>query len=513
LLRANLETSGEQSTAQIQAFSDFWQWNVESRKAYEFLISNSNYNQYVAELIQAFFDFLGKSDMLAYLVMMGTRLLELQRILKPTGSIFLHCDSTASHYLKLLMDSIFGVENFINEIIWERSHTRSSISRIYRRAHDTILFYSKGKGYFFYSQFKGLSDISLDHYTGRDERGIYRKAPLLVSGVRHGLTGKPWRGIDPNKFGKNGMHWVTTPDNLDRYDKDGRVVWAKMGKGLPELKYYLEDSKGAPVSDIWNDINIIESTSAESLGFPTQKPIALLERIIKSCTKENDWILDPFCGCGTAVIAAEKLNRHWIGIDITWLAINLVKGRLNDMFPGVQFKIEGEPRDMGAARELASNSRYQFQWWALSLVGARPVGSTTTKPREGKRGADKGIDGWMRFADGTEGHIEKIVVQVKSGHIGVKDIRELRDVVSRQGAAIGLFITLEPPTSEMIKETKATDPYVSPIWKHEYPKIQILTIEDLLKGKRPVIPPTISVFQEAPLTQRVPNDQQQTLFT
>lgn len=181
------------------------------------------------------------------------------------------------------------------------------------------------------------------------------------------------------------------------------------------------------------------------------------------------------------------------------------------MFPGIQFKIEGEPRDMGAACELAKD-RYQFQWWALSLIGARPVGSTPNKPREGKKGADEGIDGWLRFADGVEGHVEKVVVQVKSGHVGVKDIRELRDVVSRQKAAIGLFLTLEEATSEMIKETKATDPYISPTWKHEYPKIQTMTIDDLLKGKRPNIPPTISVYQEAPLAKRIPNHQQKSLF-
>lgn len=239
-----------------------------------------------------------------------------------------------------------------------------------------------------------------------------------------------------------------------------------------------------------------------------------MERIIKACTSEGDWILDPFCGCGTAVIAAEKLQRHWIGIDITWLAINLIKGRLNDMFPhGVQFKTEGEPRDMGAARELAGQSRYQFQWWALSLIGARPVGSTPGKPREGKRGADEGIDGWMRFADGPEGHIEKIVVQVKSGDIGVRYIRELRDVISRQKAAIGIFLTLEEPTKEMIKEAKATNPYVSSRWNHEYSKIQIMTIRELLSGKRPNIPPTMSAFLEASLAKRSVTHRQETLFT
>jgi hypothetical protein len=168
---------------------------------------------------------------------------------------------------------------------------------------------------------------------------------------------------------------------------------------------------------------------------------------------------------------------------------------------------------MGAARELANYDRYQFQWWVLSLIGARPVGSTPTKPREGKRGADEGIDGWMRFADGPEGHVEKIVVQVKSGDVGVRYIRELRDVVSRQKAAVGIFLTLEEPTTEMVREAKATDPYISQTWNHEYPKIQILTIRELLSDKRPNIPPTMNAFQEAPLTKRTASHKQQTLFT
>ena len=191
-----------------------------------------------------------------------------------------------------------------------------------------------------------------------------------------------------------------------------------------------------------------------------------------------------------------------VGIDITFLAINLVKNRLKDSFPTASFEVEGEPRDTGAARELAQN-RYQFQWWALSLIGARPVGSTENKPAEGKKGADEGVDGWLRFTDKAEGHYEKIVVQVKSGHVGVKDIRELRDVVTRQKAMIGVFLTLEEPTSEMVKEIKATEPYVSSLWNHEYPKIQILTIEELLKGERPKIPPTISQYQESPIMEKV----------
>ena len=243
---------------------------------------------------------------------------------------------------------------------------------------------------------------------------------------------------------------------------------------------YLNEAKGRPVDNLWDDINRISPTSSERLGYPTQKPIQLLERIIEASSKEGDWVLDPFCGCGTAIAAAEKLHRHWTGIDVTYLAVNIVKGRLKDSFPAIDFLIEGEPRDLAAAKALAQDSdnnskrRYQFQWWALTKIGARAEGATAAKPQEGKKGADAGVDGWLRFMDKSEGHYESIVVQVKSGHVGVKDIRELRDVVAMQRAAMGIFLTLEEPTNEMVKEVKATDTYVSPLWKYEYPKLQII---------------------------------------
>jgi len=205
----------------------------------------------------------------------------------------------------------------------------------------------------------------------------------------------------------------------------------------------------------------------------------------------------------------KKLHRHWIGIDITFLAINLIKSRIRDSFPNADFQVTGEPKDVASARELAKD-RYQFQWWALSLIGARPVGSTAASPKTGRKGADEGIDGWLRFPV-SESQIERIVVQVKSGHVGVKDIREMRDVVSRQGAVMGLFITLEEPTDEMIREVKATPPYVVPNWNHEYPKIQILTIEQLLGNVRPNIPPTSNMFKEAPQIVRKKELAQKTL--
>jgi site-specific DNA-methyltransferase (adenine-specific) len=233
------------------------------------------------------------------------------------------------------------------------------------------------------------------------------------------------------------------------------------------------------------------------MGYPTQKPLKLLERIIEASTDKGDWVLDPFCGCGTAVIASEKLHRHWVGMDITYLAINLIRNRLKDSFPTIRFKIEGEPQDLSGAVALAKADRYQFQWWAVSLIGARPYGSTDAEPQKGKKGADEGVDGWLKFQDGKEGNIEAVLVQVKSGNVEAKDIRELRDRLTAKHAAIGVFITLERPTSDMIKEMRATDPYVSPRWKQEYPRIQIITVESLLKGHRPLLPPTVNLFTEA----------------
>lgn len=479
------ETTGEQSTAQIQAFSDFWHWDIQAKHAYDYLATQAP--SQVSDLITSLYGFLGKNDMFAYLVMMGERLLDLHRVLKPTGSLYLHCDTTASHYLKLLLDGIFGPENFRNEIIWKRFNFHADAKRFGRIA-DRLLFYSKTNDYKFRRQMTPYKKAYIDaKFTYKDENGRrFRLSDLNPPNERgpvyefHGVT----------------RAWRCTKEKMLELEKQGRIYTKSK---VPQLKRYLDELEargGGAVHEIWDDIPSVNSMAKERLGYPTQKPIQLLERIIKASSDEGDWILDPFCGCGTAIIGAEKLHRHWVGIDITFLAINLVKGRLRDSFPTATYAIEGEPRDLGAAKALAQN-RYQFQWWVLFLIDARPVGSTETKPREGKKGADEGIDGWLRFVDKSEGHYEKIVVQVKSGHVGVKDIRELRDVITKQKAAMGVFLTLEEPTSEMIKEVKATDPYVSPLWKHEYPKIQILTVEQLLKGERPKTPPTISSFQDA----------------
>ena len=522
------ELSGKQSSAQIQAFSDFWQWDAVSRTTYDYLVINAP-NESLAKLIESMHNFLGKNNMFAYLVMMGIRLLELKRVLKTTGSIFLHCDSTASHYLKLIMDSIFGVENFVNEIIWKRQHAHSDTkqgAKHFGRLHDSILFYVKTKAngqYVWHQQFTPHDKEYLDNFYKYVElpNGTRRLLTKEERNNRSIIKGRVYK-LDnmegPGGASKgNPIYEILGVTRYWRYSKEtmkikidsGRVIQTKSGNVPMEIRY-LDESPGISLQDIWTDIKPLSGKAKERLGYPTQKPLALLERIIKNCSNEGDWILDPFCGCGTAIIASEKLHRNWMGIDITWLAINLVKGRLNDMFSKTShvspliFKIEGEPKDIGAAKELAKN-RYQFQWWALSLIGARPAGSITATSREGKKGADEGVDGWLRFREGVDENVKKIVIQVKSGHVNVKDIREHRDVILKQDAVMGLFISLEAPTKDMIKEVKTTDPYISPVWQTVFPKIQLITIEDLLNGKRPYIPPTISIYQEAQLTKRANN--------
>jgi site-specific DNA-methyltransferase (adenine-specific) len=456
-------------------------------------LTSSEVSDKIADLAESLFKLLGKNDMSAYLFMMATRLIELQRVLKPTGSLFLHCDSNASHYLKLVLDAIFGPSQFRNEIIWKRITAHSDAER-FGRVADRLMFYSKTDDYKFHKQTAPRKKEYVESkFTHMDKDGRrFRLDNLNPPGGRgpiydfHGIK-RPWRFTKAKMLQLEKKRLIYTLSRIPQ-----KIVY------LDEL----EAKGGAVVHEIWDDIAPINSMAEERLGFPTQKPIKLLERIIGSTCDKDDWVLDPFCGCGTAIVAAEKLGMHWIGIDITYLAINLVKGRLRSSFPHSQFVVEGEPRDLEGAIEL-SKDRYQFQWWALSLINARPVGSTPAKPQKGKKGPDEGVDGWLRFPDGPEGHFEKVVVQVKSGHVGVREIRELRDVVNRQKAAIGLFLTLEEPTSEMVKEVKATDPYVSLRWEREYPRIQILTIEQLLRGKRPDMPSTVSLFQEAPRVQKI----------
>jgi len=412
-----------------------------------------------------------------------------------TGSLYLHCDANASHYLKIILDAIFGAQNFRNEIIWKRTTAHSDARKQFGAHTDTILFYAKMDAVLFHVPYQAYDDAYMkSKYRYKDDDGRqYRLSDLNPPGGRgpvyeyHGLT-RPWR---------------FTKENMLKLEAEGRIYTKSR---IPQLKRYLDEMSGMPLGNLRDDIPPINSQASERLGYPTQKPLALLERIIKASSNPGDVVLDPFCGCGTTIAAAQTLNRRWIGIDITHLSISLQKYRLEQMFPGITFDVIGEPEDGGAARQLAQDDRYQFQWWALSLIRARPLGGQDGS-KVGKKGSDKGIDGVINFIDDNAGKAKRVLVQVKSGHVRSGDIRDLRGTVERENAALGVFITLEPPTRDMNTEAVSAGFYHSAGWNRDYPKIQILTIEDLLHGAEVKMPPQFGTFRQAPRVRQGGGDQ------
>lgn len=479
---------GAEAEAQITAFEDTWHWTDTTAQIYNELVTQGS--ERVATMLGALHTFIGENQMLAYLVMMAARLVELHRVLKPTGSLYLHCDPTASHYLKIVLDSIFGIENYRNEISWRRANPKSNTTNNFANSRDVILRYSKTNGAIFnaiYGEHDPEYVAKAYHYV--DESGKrYRLLPLLnPNDDRPNLTYE-FLGVK--------RVWRWTKDRMEKAYQDGLIVQLKPG-AVPQYKKYLEDSKGRTVTNDWNDIE--QASGNEVLGYPTQKPLALLERIINASSNAGDIVLDPFCGCGTTIAAAQTLGRKWIGIDITHLSIALMKNRLKDMFdqlPTRDYSIIGEPEDLESARALAQESRYQFQWWALSLIEARPLGGQPDS-KKGKKGADQGIDGVITFIDDKTGKPKRALVQVKSGHVKVGDVRDLSGTINREGAALGIFITLDEPTEPMLKEARAAGFYHSPGWKRDYPKLQILTIQELLQGAQVKMPQTQQTFKRA----------------
>lgn len=451
--------------------------------------------------MQAFRTFLGESDMLAYLAMMAPRLVELRRVLKETGSIYLHCDPTASHYLKMLMDAIFNPRNFRNEITWKRSHAHSDTkqgSRHFGRVTDTILFYAKSEDAMWAPQYVPYDQEYIDRDYRRTEPDGRRYRISDLSGPGGAAKGNPYYEV----LGVKG-YWRYTKEKMDALIKEGRVIQTRPG-AVPQYKRYLDEMPGVPLQNLWADIPVLNNRSREMLGYPTQKPEALLERIIAASTKEGDTVLDPFCGCGTTIAAAHKLKRRWIGIDITHLAIGLIKHRMRDAYgSGVEktYKVIGEPTTADGARQLAAEDKYQFQWWALGLVGARPV--------EEKKGADKGIDGRIYFHDEGAGvKTKQIILSVKGGHLKATDVRDLRGVIEREKAAIGVLISLEEATAAMRREAASAGFYDSPWGKH--PKLQIRTVAELLDGKAIDQPPSNVTMKKAP--KAAPTEKSMRLF-
>lgn len=470
------------SDAQITAFDDAWHWGPTAEATYQDLIQNAPMN--VSQMIGALRQFIGDNQMLAYLVMMAARLVELHRVLKPTGSLYLHCDPTASHYLKILLDMIFGGENFKNEIIWKRTSAKGQAFTRFASNHDIVFCYTKTN-----------KNIWNPQYTSHDP-------DYLNTFYKHvdPKTGRKYRLdnlANPNKDRPNLTYeflgvtrvWRWTKERMQKAYENGLIYQSKPG-AVPAYIRYLDEQEGTPVGDIWTDILPIQSQSKELLGFPTQKPLALLERIIEASSNPGDVVLDPFSGCGTCISAAQKLNRQWVGIDITHLAIAMHKSRLKDMFglePKKDYQVIGEPEDLAGARQLAHDDRYQFQWWALSLIEARPLGGDGGKT--GKKGADRGIDGAINFLE-ERGAVRRALVQVKSGHVKSGDIRDLKGTLERENAQIGIFLTLEEPTREMVTEAASAGFYHSDLWQKDYPRIQLLSVEQLLAGAEVKIPPT-----------------------
>lgn len=413
------EQDGTRAASQIKAFEDTWRWDDSAARSYQETVEAGGK---LSEAMQAFRTLLGDSDMLAYLSMIAPRLAELRRIMKPTASIYLHCDPTASHYLKVLMDAVFKPSAFRNEIIWAYRKWSVAASQ-FARNHDVILFYSRAtdRSHFFNPQYVEVSAGTL----------------------------KRWKGKKQQAYFEGGVRKATSLDE--------------------------GDSK-TPMPDWWQ-VSIINPNAAERLGYPTQKPLALLDRIIQASSNEGDVVLDPFCGCGTTIDAAQRLNRRWIGIDITHLAINLIKHRLMDTYGEditKTYEVIGEPVDESGARELAKDDPYQFQWWALGLVGARPT--------EQKKGADKGIDGRLYFHIPESKKTHQVIFSVKAGNVTALHVRDLRAVVEREKAEIGVLISMNKPTRPMKEEAVNMGFYESPWGKHR--KLQLLTVGELLQGAR-----------------------------
>ena len=469
---------------------DIWRWTVETETAYQRLPHGKLLDAINAiRLVNG-----ANSAMAAYALFMGRRLAELHRVLKSTGSLYLHCDPTANWLLRVLLDTIFGAGNFINEISWLRSQTRSSISRRYRKAHDTILFYGKGKRYRFNLTYKTLSEASLKIYSKVDDKGRYRLVPLLVSGKRNGETGQVWQGVDPNQRGKNGMHWVTIPENLNSYEKDGRIVWPQKKGGAPQLKYYLEDNPGVPVNDFWDDVAFMSSQSDESVGYPTQKPLALLERIINASSDNDELVLDPFCGCGTAADAAAKLGRGYLGIDVSAIAVRVMEQRLasrgGTATPTV-YKMdwsdfEWEDFERRALMNAADAENGLPGWaWAEDKV----AGLLNAIPN-GKKVGDGGVDA-RYFTEADE--IIPIQVKMYQGQVGRPELQKLLGVQTewqnqKVNAPMSLMVTLYPPR-ENLRLFAAQQGRVT-LRGEEYPRLQVLSVQEMLtKQERPKLPP------------------------
>ena len=470
---------GTEDQAQAQAFIDTWTWDDRANQGLAEIQENylGRFTSQSIDLISGLAKVLGKGSLLAYLVSMTLRIAEIHRVLKPTGSFYLHCDPTASHYLKIILDAIFCAQggDFLNEIIWKRTSGHSDSSR-YGRIHDVIFYYSKSLKVLWNEQYQTYDQKYLDqYYKYSDPDGRrFMSGDIGASGLSGGGYDYEWKGVR--------RVWRVPESSMQRLESENRIYYTK--NGFPRLKRYLDEMQGLPIQDTWTDVEALRSWHKELLGYPTQKPEALLERIIKASSDEGDVVLDAYCGCGTTVAVSQRLNRQWIGIDITYQSISLILKRLEDSFgKGIidDITLNGIPKDMKSAEALANKSddrtRKEFEKWAVLTY------SNNRATINQKKGADKGIDGIAYFRSEKDDP-EKIILQVKSGKVKSGDIRDLRGTIDRESATLGIFITLQKPTKDMIKEAKEAGIYKSQFMSAPVDKIRIVTVQEIIEEQK-----------------------------
>ena len=493
------EKSGDDSQAQMEAFDDTWTWNFDVEAVYMELMQASGTPNKVKDALEAFRRLLGDNDVLAYLVMMTARLIELRRVLKPTGSLYLHCDPTASHYLKVALDAIFGPENFRGEITWVRTTTHNDAKRWSPNA-DIILYYGKGpKGTWNPAYAEHRPEYIADKYRMTDADGRrYTLDNITSPNPRPNLTYE-WNGHEPPPNG-----WRYSRETMARLDAEGRIWYPESKSKRPRLKRYLDEQSGPVIGNVWTDINPINSRAAERLGYPTQKPLALLERIIEASSNPGDVVLDPFCGCGTTVDAAQKLGRRWIGIDVTTLAIDLIDARLRHTYgEEIQetYDMLGIPRDLTGAEALFKRSPFEFERWCVMMLDGQP---------NEKQVGDRGIDGVIRFPVDAKGNSDRALVSVKGGATNPGHVRDLFGTVESQRAAMGVFVTMNSPTKGMIEAANHGGSYIHPANGQRYPKLQIMTVQELLDDKKPNMPTALLPYFQA--KRRYGDEQTEKLF-
>ena len=510
--------TGKPVPEQAEAFCDTWEMDAqkwELAQKMPILMREYDVPDYYVEFWRLWIQALKNTQphLLAYLIYMVRRLLHMKVILRKTGSIYLHCDPTASHYIKVMMDGIFGHQNFKNEIIWRRTGAHNKSER-WGPVHDVILFYTASDKYTWNHPKQPYMQGHVDEHFAKDDLGYktaYYGNVLTGSGLRNGESGRPWMGFDPSA--KN-RHWAVPgklwedcgldDHGLSQHQKLDLLYQAGMikivdGQAWPMYERRIRAGEGPATGDIWayqpytdgtvfgskagidTDVSWMKPRSKDRLGYPTQKPIGLLKRILLASSNEGDIVFDPFCGCGTTIYAAHETNRNWIGCDIAILAIKLIREILTEKYrlkEDTHFDVQGIPGSVEAAKELFDSDPFQFQHWAVERAGGFPTQ---------QRSNDKGVDGRLYFE--TKDGLREMVISVKGGTIRPTDVRDLRGVLEREdNAKLAGFISLHAPTRAMRDEASRARKYsYNDI---EYDRMQFLTIEDMLVGKREFHTPT-----------------------